>query len=67
MTTSAQPAFQPPEPTSWTDLIAAGRASLIPQPAATRPTQAAIRRAISTAYYEVFHLCSLPRPRRQQL
>ena len=55
MTTSAQPAFQPPAPISWTDLIAAGRASLIPQPAATQPTQAAIRRAISTAYYAAFH------------
>ena len=55
MTTSVQPAFQPPEPISWTDLIAAGRASLIPQPAATQPTQAAIRRAISTAYYSAFH------------
>ena len=66
MTTSAQPAFQPPGPISWTDLIAAGRASLIPQPAATQPTQAAIRRAISTAYYPVFHLCSLSRPDHQQ-
>ena len=55
MTTSAQPAFQSPEPISWTDLIAAGRATLIPQPAATQPTQAAIRRAISTAYYAAFH------------
>ena len=55
MTTSAQPAFQPPAPISWTDLIAAGRASLIPQPAATQPTQAAIRRAISTACYAAFH------------
>jgi hypothetical protein len=55
MTTSVQPAFQPPEPISWTDLIAAGRASLIPQPAATQSTQAAIRRAISTAYYAAFH------------
>ena len=55
MTTSAQPAFQPPAPISWRDLITAGRASLIPQPAATQPTQAAIRRAISTAYYAAFH------------
>ena len=55
MTTSAQPAFQSPEPISWTDLIAAGRATLIPQPAATQPTQAAIRWAISTAYYAAFH------------
>ncbi len=55
MTTSAQPAFQFPEPISWTDLIAAGRATLIPLPPATQPTQAAIRRAISAAYYAAFH------------
>ena len=55
MTTGSQPAFQPPAPISWTDLIAAGRATLIPQPPATQPTQAAIRRAISTAYYATFH------------
>ena len=55
MTTSAQPVFQFPEPISWTDLIAAGRATLIPQPPATQPTQAAIRRAISAAYYAAFH------------
>ena len=55
MTTSAQPAFQSPEPISWTELIAAGRATLIPLPPATQPTQAAIRRAISTAYYAAFH------------
>ena len=55
MTTGAPPAFQPPAAISWTDLIAAGRATLIPQPAAAQPTQAAIRRAISNAYYAVFH------------
>ena len=37
------------------ELIAAGRAVLIPQPPATQPAPAAMRRAISTAYYAVFH------------
>ena len=56
MTTGGnQPAFQPPVPIDWRDLIAAGRATLIPQPPATLPAQAAIRRAISTAYYAAFH------------
>ena len=49
------PAIQPPEPIDSGDLIAAGRATLIPQPPATQPAQAAIRRAISTAYYAMFH------------
>ena len=60
MTTGSQPAFQPPAPISWTDLIAAGRATLIHQPPATQPTQAAIRRAISTAYYATFHALTTP-------
>ena len=56
MTTGAnQPAFQPAVPINWKDLIVAGRATLIPQPPATQPTPAAIRRAISTAYYAAFH------------
>ena len=56
MTTGAtQPAFQHPTPINWTDLIAAGRATLIPQPPATQPASAAVRRAISTAYYAAFH------------
>ena len=42
-------------PIDWVDLIAAGRAMVIPQPPATQPTPAAIRRAISTAYYASFH------------
>ena len=50
-----QPAFQPPTPINWTDLISAGRATLTPQPPATQPAPAAIRRAISTAYYAAFH------------
>lgn len=42
-------------PLDWTDLVAAGRATLVPQPPDTQPSQAAIRRAISTAYYAAFH------------
>ena len=52
MTTSG---VQPPEPINWSELIAAGRATLVPQPPATQPAPAAIRRAISTAYYAMFH------------
>ena len=48
MTTSAS---QPLAPINWTDLIAVGRATLISQPPATQPSPAAIRRAISAAYY----------------
>ncbi len=42
-------------PISWEELIAAGRATLLPQPPATHPTAGAMRRAISTAYYAMFH------------
>ena len=49
------PGVQPPAPINWTELIAAGRATLMPQPSAAQPAPAAIRRAISTAYYAVFH------------
>ena len=42
-------------PVNWMELIAAGRATLIPQPPAAYPAWAAIRRAISTAYYAAFH------------
>ena len=42
-------------PINWADLIAVGRATLTPQPPATQPAPAAIRRAISTAYYAAFH------------
>ena len=49
------PDVQPPEPINWMELIAAGRATLVPQPPATQPAPAAIRRVISTAYYAVFH------------
>ena len=60
MTTGpTQTALQPPTPINWRDLITAGRATLIAQPPGTQPTQEAIRRAISTAYYAAFHaLCT---------
>ena len=49
------PGAQTTAPVNWTELIAAGRATLIPQPPDTQPAPAAIRRAISTAYYAAFH------------
>ena len=52
---AAQPPFQSPTPISWIELIAAGRARLVPQPPANQPTPAAVRRAISDAYYAAFH------------
>lgn len=56
MTTGA-PASQGPlaAPINWNDLIDAARALLNTQPPTTRVTDAAIRRAISTAYYAMFH------------
>ena len=54
-TASAQPPFHPPTPISWSELIVAGQANLAPQPPSNQPTPAAIRRAISTAYYAAFH------------
>lgn len=56
MTTgAARPSPQPREPISWTDLIAAGRRTLTPEPPAIQPTQAAVRRVGGTAYYAAFH------------
>ena len=52
------PAIQPLAPIDWRQLIATGRATLIPQPPATQPDPAAVRRAISTAYYATFHALS---------
>ena len=52
------PAIQPMAPIDWRQLIATGRATLIPQPPATQPDPAAVRRAISTAYYAAFHALS---------
>ena len=49
------PAAQPPEPIDWRDLIATGRVTLIPQSPGTQPGAAALRRAVSTAYYAMFH------------
>ena len=57
-----QPAFQPPTPIIWTDLIAAGRATLTPQSPATQPAPAAVRRAISTACYAAFHALTARNP-----
>ena len=54
-TATTQPPFQPPTPISWNELIAAGQANLAPQPPAKEPTPAAVRRAISAAYYAAFH------------
>ena len=52
------PAIQPLAPIDWRQLIATGRATLIPQPPAPQPDPAAVRRAISTAYYAAFHALS---------
>ena len=52
------PAIQPLAPIDWSQLLATGRATLIPQPPATQPDPAAVRRAISTAYYAAFHALS---------
>ena len=46
---------QPPEPINWMELIAVGRATLVPQSPAIQPAPAAMRRAISAAYYAMFH------------
>ena len=51
--TTAPP--QPPLPIDWRGLIIAGRATLTPYPPATQPDPAAVRRAVSTAYYAAFH------------
>ena len=42
-------------PIDWVALIATSRMLLVPVPPATQPTQESIRRAISTAYYAMFH------------
>ncbi|MDE2938878.1 MAG: hypothetical protein OXR67_08150 [Chloroflexota bacterium] len=42
-------------PVSWIELIATGRTALIPPAPDSQPSQAAIRRTISTAYYAAFH------------
>ena len=56
MTTTLQQQLLPvPDPVNWQDSIAAAHQSLVPIPPATQPTRAAVRRAISTAYYAAFH------------
>ena len=56
MTTSGATSGSPlATPVDWHDLIDTGRALLVPVPPATQPTPGAIRRAVSTAYYAMFH------------
>ncbi len=40
---------------NWEALIASSRALVTPIPPASQPTEEALRRAISTAYYAIFH------------
>ena len=40
---------------NWAALIASSRALVAPIPPASEPTEEALRRAISTAYYAMFH------------
>jgi uncharacterized protein (UPF0332 family) len=54
-TRTQQSRFQPPVPVHWQDLVTAARHSLTPVPPATTATRAAAHRAVSTAYYAVFH------------
>lgn len=54
-TTPQQPSLPVPDPVDWRESIAAAHQSLAPIPPATQPTRAAVRRAISTAYYAAFH------------
>lgn len=56
MTTGASPSSTPlVSPLDWTEHIAAGRTLLVPSPPSTQPSTGAIRRAVSTAYYAMFH------------
>ena len=52
MTTPRNPATAP---INWRNLIQAGRDLLNPQPAGIVPTDEHVRRAISNAYYAIFH------------
>ena len=52
MTTATGPT---PAPLDWRNLIQAGRDLLNPQPAGSSPTDEHIRRAVSNAYYAMFH------------
>ena len=44
-----------PAPVDWRNLIQAGRDLLNPQPTGNLPTDEHVRRAISNAYYAMFH------------
>ena len=48
----------PPTPIDWQNLIQVGRDLLNPQPTGDPPTNEHIRRAISNAYYALFHALS---------
>ncbi len=52
MTTAAS---SPPAPVDWRNLIQAGHDLLNAQPAGNSPTNEHIRRAVSNAYYAMFH------------
>ena len=52
MTTTSS---SPPVPIDWRNLIQAGRDLLNPHPAGSSPTDEHVRRAISNAYYALFH------------
>ena len=52
MTTQGSP---PPVPIDWRNLIQAGRDRLNPQQVGNTPTREHVRRAISDAYYAMFH------------
>ena len=49
------PAYLPPRAISWQNLIRTGRDMLNPQRNGDPPTEEHIRRAISSAYYGLFH------------
>lgn len=49
------PSSSPPAPIDWQNLIQAGRDLLNPQQVGNIPTDEHIRRAISNAYYALFH------------
>ena len=52
------PSSSPPSPIDWRNLIQAGRDLLNPQQLGNSPTDEHIRRAISNAYYALFHALS---------
>ena len=50
------PGSSPPIPIDWRNLIQAGRDLLNPQQVGNTPTREHVRRAISNAYYALFHV-----------